>query len=123
MIKGINTGGKYIEVVGGQAGTYVGRNYNSNAHNQGQMMYDLEAQCMKVFDGQSWIVLASSFATVNLSYQAQTALDWVEKQIAKEQHLKQAAEKYSPIKSLTDQITDLEAKLEMMLILVDEQTS
>jgi hypothetical protein len=113
MIKGIVTSSKYIEITGGGAGTYVSKSYNSGVHNQGQMMYDLDAQCIKVFDGQHWIVLSTSSATVNMSYQAQTALDWAQKKMEDEAKMKALADQYPAVK-------DLKEKLDLVLALVKD---
>jgi hypothetical protein len=117
MLKGINTGGRYVEVTGGSASTYVNRSYNSSAHNQGQMMYDLDAQCIKVFDGQNWLVLSGGHATVGLTYEAQSLLDWV--RIKKdEEHLRsKLIEEHPQLKQASEDLKQQQDNFELLVTL------
>jgi hypothetical protein len=117
MLKGLNTGGRYLEVRGGSASTHVGRNYNSGAHNQGQMMYDLDAQCMKVFDGSSWIVLAGSYATVELSYEAQSLLDWTRVKKDEEHMRSKLIEEHPHLKEAHEALKNEQEKFELLVTL------
>jgi hypothetical protein len=117
MLKGLNTSGRYLEVMGGTASTHVSRTYNSSAHNQGQMMYDLDSQCMKVFDGNSWIVLAGSYATVNLSYEAQSLLDWAQFKREEERKLEKLIEEYPHLKDAHESLKTEQEKFEMLVML------
>jgi hypothetical protein len=117
MLKGLNTGGRYLEVVGGTASTHVGRNYNTSAHHQGQMMYDLDSQCIKVFDGSSWIVLAGSYATVNLSYEAQSLLDWAQFKREEERKLEKLIEEYPHLEDAHQSLKTEQEKFEMLVML------
>ena len=103
MLNGINTGGRYITVTGGGS-TYVNKTYNSNAKMTGDMMYDIDAQCIKVFDGTNWQTLAGGVATVDLSYEAQTLLDWAARKKNEEMLLEKQAQESPVIKDLVDQI-------------------
>lgn len=83
MIKGINTGGRYITVTGGSpSSTYV-NNY-SGGQGIGNMRFNTTNQNVEVFDGNTWIMLNTSYATVDLTFDAQQALEWVQKQRDKE---------------------------------------
>jgi len=74
MIKGIN-GGKYIVVSGGSPSpTYV-NNYGGG-HMVGQMRYNTSSQNVEVYDGNNWVMMASSFAQVELDHEAQMLLSW-----------------------------------------------
>jgi hypothetical protein len=117
MLKGLNTGGRYLEVRGGNASTHVGRNYNSGAHSQGQMMYDLDAQCIKVFDGSSWIVMAGSYATVELSYEAQSLLDWTQYKREEERLREKLIEEYPHLKDAHESLKTEQEKFEMLVML------
>jgi hypothetical protein len=117
MLKGLNTSGRYLEVVGGTASTHVSRTYNSSAHNQGQMMYDLDNQCMKVFDGNSWIVLAGSYATVNLSYEAQSLLDWAQHKREQERLRDKLIQEHPQLKEAYDDLKNEQEKFDLLVTL------
>lgn len=117
MLKGLNTSGRYLEVRGGTASTHVGRNYNTSAHNQGQMMYDLEAQCMKVFDGSSWIVLAGSYATVELSYEAQSLLDWARQKKDEEHMRSKLIEEHPQLREAYEDLKNEQEKFDLLVTL------
>lgn len=117
MLKGLNTGGRYLEVRGGNASTHVSRSYNASLHNQGQMMYDLDSQCIKVFDGNSWIVMAGSYATVELSYEAQSLLDWALFKREEERKLEKLIEEYPHLKDAHESLKTEQEKFEMLVML------
>jgi hypothetical protein len=112
MIKTINTSGRYIEVLGGGSTGGPSRNYGSSNHMQGTMMYDLEAQCIKVYDGQSWIVLHGSHATINLTYEAESLLNWARQKRDEEHARSKIVEQYPQLedasKSLAEKIEEFE---------------
>ena len=111
MIKTINSNGRYIEVMGGGGGGGPSRNYGSSNHMQGAMMYDLEAQCIKVYDGQSWIVLHGSHTTINLSYEAESLLNWARQKRDEEYERNRLAETNPAIKDLVNQIKEKEEQI------------
>ena len=83
MIKGINSSSRYLQVTGGApSSTYV-NNYNSG-QGIGNMRFNTSNQNIEVFDGNSWIMLSTSYATVDLTFEAQQALEWVQQQRNKE---------------------------------------
>lgn len=72
MIKGL-TGGSNIVINGGSVSfPYVP--YNSNNPVQG--MIRLNGQDFQVFDGSAWVNLGSSYASVDLSPDVQSLLNW-----------------------------------------------
>lgn len=117
MLNGINTGGRYITVTGGGS-TYVNKSYNSNAKMTGDMMYDIDAQCIKVFDGTSWQTLAGSVATIDLSYEAQSLLDWAARKRNEEALLEKQAQEHPTIKDLVDQIKQKQEQIKMVQTLI-----
>ena len=120
MLKGLNTSGRYLEVVGGNAATHVSRSYNSTLHNQGQMMYDLDSQCIKVFDGNSWIVLAGSYATVNLSYEAQSLLDWAQYKREQERLRDKLIEEHPQLKEAHEALKNEQEKFDLLVTLAEK---
>jgi inosine-uridine nucleoside N-ribohydrolase len=118
MLNGINTGGRYITVTGGGS-TYVNKSYNSNAKMTGDMMYDIDSQCIKVFDGSSWQTLAGGVATVDLSYEAQSLLDWAREKKNEEMLLAKQAQENPAIKDLVEQIKQKQEQIKMVQTLLN----
>lgn len=119
MLNGINTSGRYLQVTGGTSSTYINKNYNPNAKMVGDMMYDVDSQCMKVFDGSSWQPLMGSYATVELTYEAQTLLDWARKKKDEEMLLEKQAQESPAIKDLVDQIKQKQEQIKMVQTLIN----
>ncbi len=77
MINNIFPTGKYVQVSGGQASTYI-NNY-SGSQGVGNMRYNTSSQRMEVFDGNNWTQLNMGSASVGLSPEAESLLDWAQK--------------------------------------------
>ena len=118
MLNGINTGGRYITVTGGSPGTHVSKSYNSNSFMQGDMRYDFDSQCMKVWDGNAWQSIISSHATIDLTYEAQSLLDWAAKKRNEEMLLEKQAQESPVIKDLVDQIKQKQDQIKMVQNLI-----
>lgn len=88
MIKGL-MGGFNVVVNGGNTSVpYV----NQNTNNPITGMVRVWGSDMQVFDGTAWVTMASSYATVDLSPDAQSLLQWArmerDKQSKREQLIK-----------------------------------
>jgi hypothetical protein len=76
MIKGL-MGNQGITVTAGDISTpYI----SNNSSNPMQGMIRIWGTEMQVFDGNSWIQLASSYATVSLDHETQDLLKWAKAQ-------------------------------------------
>lgn len=73
MIKGITSGSQYITVSGGNA---MNPYFSPGAQGAGQMRYNTVTSNMEVWDGVVWKELGTSYASVDLSYEAQELLRW-----------------------------------------------
>jgi hypothetical protein len=90
MIKGI-TGGKYVAIIGGEStDPYI----SPGAMGAGMVRYNSNMNCMEVNDGNSWKQLGMSYATVELTGEAQFILDWAKKKMAEEKQINDLCEKY-----------------------------
>lgn len=121
MIKNI-TGGRGLVVNGGGT-TYVSRSYNSNAHQTGNIMYDMDQQCIKVFDGSSWQSLGMGHASVELDYDSISLLEWARKKRDEEMMLERLAETNPTIKDLVNQIKDKQEQLKIVQTLIQKETT
>lgn len=82
MIKGINTGGRYLQVQGGSPmSTYVN---NSMGMGVGNMRYNTTNQNIEIYDGNNWQQMNMQYATVDLTYEAQSLLDWAQRERARQ---------------------------------------
>lgn len=87
MIRGI-TAGQFLTVSGGNVSSHIST-YSSNP-GIGNMRYNTNTQNMEVYDGVNWQVLATSYANVELTGEAQSLLIWAREERAnqlKRQHL------------------------------------
>jgi hypothetical protein len=90
MIKGI-TPSQYITVSGGSpSNPYI----SPGAVGSGMMRYNGNMNCIEVNDGNMWKQLESSYATVELTVEAQAILNWAKKKMQEEQQLDELCEKY-----------------------------
>lgn len=118
MLNGINTSGRYLQVTGGSSSTYVNKNYNGNAFMAGDMRYDLDSQCIKVFDGSSWQSIVGSMATVELTYEAESLLNWARQKKDEEMVLEKLAQEHPTIKDLVEQIKQKQDQIKMVQTLI-----
>jgi hypothetical protein len=83
MIKQISSSSRYIEVGGGNSFMPYINSSSSNPFT-GQLRYDGGTQGLQVFDGSAWITMSGGYATVNLSTEAVSLLDWARDKRAEE---------------------------------------
>jgi hypothetical protein len=91
MISSVFPTGRYVQVSGGTASTYV--NGYSGAQGIGNMRYNTSSQRMEVFDGNTWVMLNMGSASVGLSPEAESLLDWVKSKQRQEIELLELATK------------------------------
>jgi len=121
MIKNITGGGRYLTVSGGGGATYV-NNY-SGALGVGDMRYNTTNQNIEVYDGTSWIQMQSGYATITMTPEAESLLDWAREERNKQMSLESLAKTNPAIKDLLDQRSDIEEKIKMVQTLVSERNS
>ena len=120
MIKGLTTGGKYTVVSSGNISVpYI----NPNTNNPIQGMMRISGSDLQVFDGSSWIVMNTSYATVGLTGEAESLLDWAKQKRQEELELEMLAENNPVIKDLLDTIKQKREQIEMVRILIKKEVS
>ena len=118
MIKGI-TGGKHISVIGGSStGMYL-NSYNGSP-GVGNMRYNPSTQNIEVYDGNSWMIISSSYATVELAFDAQQAIDWAKEERARQLEYQELAKKHPAVADAMESLKDAELKLRELAILCTE---
>lgn len=91
MIKGINTSSNFITVTGGNAAIpYI----NGTNLSSGQLRYNPNMQNFEVYDGTTWHMIASNYATVDLSEYAKSILMWASRKMQEEKELEVLCAKY-----------------------------
>ena len=121
MIKTINGSGRYLMVNGGfPASTYI--NTSSGYMNVGDVRYNTSMQRLEVYDGNMWIELNTSHASIGLTPDAERALDWAIKKAQDELVLIEKAKNNPAIADLLEQKKQIEDQIKMVDILTKDHT-
>lgn len=121
MIKTVNGSGRYMMVNGGMpATTYI--NQYSGAMNVGDIRYNVSIQRLEVYDGNSWIELNTSHASVGLTPDAERAIDWAIRKQREDADLESLAKSNPAIADLLNQKKELDDKIKVVQTLIREDT-
>jgi hypothetical protein len=118
MIKGITQSGRYTIVSDGNASTYV--NSYSGQQGIGNMRFNTSTQNMEVFDGNNWIMLNTSYASVGLTPDAESLLDWARNKRDEEMAWKSLAEKNQAVKIALEKVEEARRQLDVTAKLARE---
>jgi uncharacterized radical SAM superfamily protein len=119
MIKTVNGTGRYVMVQGGfPATTYI--NPSSGYMNVGDVRYNTSIQRLEVYDGNMWVELNTSHASVGLTPEAESALDWAIKKKNEDMVLENLAKSNPTIADLINQKKELDDKIKMVQTLMKE---
>jgi len=118
MIKGITQTGRYITVTNGNASTYV--NSYSGQQGVGNMRYNTSNQNMEVFDGSTWVMLNMAHASVGLSGEAETLLDWARQKRDEEMMWQSLASENKAVKIALDNLEQARQQLDITAKLARE---
>jgi urocanate hydratase len=113
MIKNIISSGKYITVTG--FGSYGG------AQGVGNMRYNTTTQNIEIYDGTSWMQMQTGYATVQLTSEAESLLDWARQKRNQELELDRLVETNPAIKDLVNQIKEKEEQIKVVQKLIQEE--
>jgi len=112
MIKNISPSGRYIQVSGGNASTYI--NGYSGAQGVGNMRFNTSNQNMEVFDGSNWIMLNMDYASVGLSGEAESLLDWARKKRDEEMEIQALAQTNPAVKNALEAVERAKEQLKII---------
>lgn len=112
MIKNISSGGKYLTVSGNPGSTYV--NNMSGAQGVGNMRYNTSTQNLEVYNGNSWVEISSGYATVQMTPEAESLLDWAKKKRDEESMLLELAKSNPTIADLLEQIKEKQEQIQVV---------
>ena len=92
--------------------THVSQDYppyiNNGGQSSGEMRYSTSNQSVEVYNGNTWQNI-SEYVNINLSTEAETALQWATNKMHEEKELKAKMEKYPTLKSAYEQYKMVEA--------------
>jgi hypothetical protein len=120
MIKSIHSSSPFLYISGGNPGsTYIG---NFNGTGVGNMRYNPNSQNIEVYDGSTWIILSAHHATINLSEQTVSLLEWAQQKRDEEIEIEKLAQTNPAIKDLVTQIKDKQEQIKVVQTLIKEET-
>ncbi len=118
MISNVFPTGRYVQVSGGTASTYV--NGYSGAQGIGNMRYNTSSQRMEVFDGSNWVQLNMGSASVGLTSEAESLLDWARKKRDEELAWESLAKDNQAVKIALDNLNKAREQLDITAKLARE---
>ena len=117
MIKGINSSGRYITVNGGTASDpYI----SPGAAGAGMVRWNPNMNCMEVNDGMSWKSFSTSYATVELTPEAESLFEWARKERSKQQLREQAVANNPALKKAYEAIKRAEENFDLLEAIAKE---
>ena len=116
MIKTVNSAGRYVMVQGGfPATTYI--NTSPGYMNVGDVRYNTSIQRLEVYDGNMWVELNTSHASVGLTPEAEMALDWAINKKREDAILEEKARNNPAIADLLKERQKIEDQIKVIEIL------
>lgn len=120
MIKGINTG-TGLQV---NSGYTSWPNFYNNAATSGntlvgQLRYNGSSQNLEVYDGVSWLIMQSTYPTVELAPHVQAVVAWAQTKMAEESRLRDLAAKHPAVADAVDALAKAEEQVRIVAALVD----
>lgn len=120
MIKTVNGQGRYIMVNGGfPATTYM--NTSSGYMNVGDVRFNTNMQRLEVYDGNMWIELSTSHASIGLTPEAEDAMSWAINKLHEERMLELKAKDNPAIADLLNKKKEIENQITMVEILTRKE--
>jgi len=118
MIKAIHAIGRYMQVIGGSASTYI--NANPGAQGVGNLRFNTSQQRLEVYDGSSWQELNMPHASVGLNAEAEQAIDWVRRQMEQEHRLEILAKEHPAVADALEAVQQAQERVRIVAALVQE---
>jgi len=107
MIKEIHPLGRYTQVIGGSASTYV-NNY-SGGQGIGNVRFNTASQRLEVYDGNNWMMLNMPSASVGLTNEAEALLDWARERRDEDLELRSRMEKHPGLQEAYERLEIMKA--------------
>jgi protein subunit release factor A len=125
MIKGISSTGRYISVSGGNtSGPYI----SPGSAGAGMVRWNPNMSQLEINDGNSWLSLSTSYASISLTDDAIRLLDWANKKMDEEEAMLSLPNDHPAIKIAKQNVNrakqalkEAEEQLKITSILSEEQ--
>jgi len=118
MIKAIHQSGRYMQVIGGSASTYV--NGNPHAQGVGNLRFNTSGQRLEVYDGSSWLELNMPHVSVGLNPDAEAAIEWAHRQMTEEKRLEALAKDHPAVADAVAAVEKAQEQVRIVTALVQE---
>ena len=117
MIKGLTSSSPFITVSGGgSSGPYI----SPGSAGAGMVRYNPNTQNLEVNDGNCWIELSASYASVDLSYEANDLLNWAREERRKQQLRQERIKKNPALQKAYEAIRRAEENFDMLDTIIGE---
>lgn len=117
MIKGINSSGRYITVQGGSpSNPYI----SPGASGAGMVRYNPNMNQLEVNDGNSWQTLATTYATVELTPETESLLEWARKERNKQSERERAVRNNPALQKAYEAIKRAEENFDLLEVIARE---
>lgn len=114
--------GRYMMVNGGMpATTYI--NTSSGYMNVGDVRYNTSMQRLEVYDGNMWIELNTSHASVGLTPDAESAIEWAIRRQREDREIEEKAKNNPALADLLEQKKKIEEQIKMVDILTKNHSA
>jgi len=111
MIKGLNSSGRYIAVSGGAPNNpYI----SPGSSGAGMVRWNPNMNCMEVNDGNSWKTLDMNYATVELTPETESLLEWARQERNKQRTREQSVANNPALKKAYDAIKRAEENFDLL---------
>lgn len=117
MIKGINSSGRYVTVTGGTSSDpYI----SPGSAGAGMLRWNPNMNNMEVNDGNSWKTLSMNYATVELTPEAESLLEWARKERDKHRTREDAVRRNPALQKAYDAIKRAEDNFDLLETIAKE---
>jgi hypothetical protein len=112
MIKGVNAGSPWIEVMGGAPPSmpYV----STGSNNPVEGMVRINGSDFQVYANGMWTSVGGGYATVNMTPQADSVLRWATNKMREEQERERRAREHPALQNALDAIKRAEANFDLL---------
>lgn len=111
MIKGINSSGRYVTVTGGTASDpYI----SPGSVGAGMLRWNSNMNSMEVNDGNTWKTFSMNYATVELTPEAESLMEWARKERDKQRTREDAVRRNPALRKAYEAIQRAEENFDLL---------
>lgn len=118
MIKYITSTSRYVNVNSSPSSTYI-NNYGGSI-GVGNVRFDTSRQQLQVYDGNNWVEINMGSATVGLTAEAESLLDWARQKRAEEYELHEMVKSNEAVRIAYENLNKAKEQLKTTVILAKE---